>query len=584
MPDYTPNMTLEEQIGQLLMVGFPGTTPTPEIIDLIQNHHVGGIIFFSRNIQSPKQVLELTSSLQHIAKEAGHRHPLLIAIDQENGMVQRLGDDAEGVTQFPGNMALGAIGSEQIAYDIAAATGRELLALGINYNLAPVVDVNNNPANPVIGVRSFGEDPQLVARLAVATVKGYRSTGVITCLKHFPGHGDTAVDSHLSLPTLPFDMERLHSLELVPFRSGIEAGVDSVMIAHIAFPSLTGNADLPATLSPTIVQGLLREQLGFSGVIISDCLEMKAISETVGVGLGAVKALQAGIDVILISHLHPRQRAGINALLTAVQMGEVSQDVVTQAVERVTRLKAQCLSWQTVPDATPLFRRGAIHHAHRRLRDHAYALSTTLVKDEVGLLPLYSVGADSRPSPIDRPVPGFRIHTVGADLSRPSPIDRPVPGFRIEPHEQILIVYPQREIWTQVEDRHYPHEFFVESVQQRHAHTTAMTITPTSTQSEFDAIYQVAHTSALVIMVTVNAYLDAQQVEVMRGLLQTGRPVIGIAVYNPYDLLAFPELPTYLVTYECTIPALASAVQVLFGDTMPKGRLPVSLPELYSLT
>jgi beta-N-acetylhexosaminidase len=578
MPDYTANMTLEEQIGQLLMVGFPGTTPTPEIIDLIQNHHIGGIIFFSRNIQSPRQVLELTSSLQHIAKEAGHRYPLLIAIDQENGMVQRLGDDDDGVTQFPGNMALGAIGSEQIAYDVAAATGRELVALGINYNLAPVVDVNNNPANPVIGVRSFGENPQQVARLAVATVKGYRSTGIITCLKHFPGHGDTAVDSHLSLPTLPFDMQRLQSLELVPFLGGIEAGADSVMIAHIAFPALTGDAALPATLSPAIVRGLLREQLGFSGVIISDCLEMKAISETVGVGLGAVKALQAGVDLILISHLHPRQRAGINALLTAVQMGEVSQDVVNQAVERVMRLKAQRLSWQNVSDATKSIEVSS--EAHRQLRDHAYTLSPTLVKDEANLLPLHTVGADLSCPPLP-------LHTVGADLSCPPPIYRPVPGFRIEPHEQILIVYPQRESWTQVEDRHYPHEFFVESVQQRHAHTTAMKITPTSTTSTYDAIYQAARTSALIIMVTVNAYLDAQQVEVMRGLLPTrptGRPVIGIAVYNPYDLPAFPELPTYLVTYECTKPALASAVQVLFGDIMPKGRLPVSLPGLYSLT
>ena len=560
MSAYPANMTLEEQIGQLLMVGFPGTTPTPEIIDLIQHHHVGGIILFSRNVQSPRQVLELTSSLQRIAKEAGHRYPLLIAIDQENGMVQRLGDDAEGVTQFPGNMALGAIGSEQIAYEVAAATGRELLALGINYNLAPVVDVNNNPANPVIGVRSFGEDPQQVARLAAATVKGYRSTGVITCLKHFPGHGDTAVDSHLSLPTLSFEMHRLDSLELVPFRGGIEAGADSVMIAHIAFPSLTGDANLPATLSPAIVRGLLREQLGFSGVIISDCLEMKAISENVGVGLGAVKALQAGVDLILISHLHPRQRAGINALLTAVQMGEVSQDMVNQAVERVMRLKAQHLSWENVPDATrPVEVRS---EAHRQLRDHAYALSTTMVKDEANLLPLNS---------------------VGADVSRPLPIDRPVPSFRMEPHDQILIVYPQRENWTQVEDRHYPHEFFVESIQHRHAHTIAMPITSTSTRFDYEAIYQSARTSALVIMVTVNAYLDALQVEVMRGLLGTGRPVVGIAVYNPYDLLAFPELPTYLVTYEYTKPALASVVQVLFGDTEPKGRLPVSLPGLYSL-
>src|SRR5579883_3659046 len=197
------NMTLEEQMGQLFMVGFWGTTPSPEIIDMIARYHVGGIILFSRNVQDTQQVLELTGSLQEAARAAGHRFPLLIAIDQENGAVQRLG---RGATQFPGNMALGAIGSEQITRDIAFATGRELRALGLNMNLAPVVDVNNNPANPVIGVRSFGEDPQQVARLANAEIRGYHKAGVATCIKHFPGHGDTTTDSHLSMPVVPYDM------------------------------------------------------------------------------------------------------------------------------------------------------------------------------------------------------------------------------------------------------------------------------------------------------------------------------------------------------------------------------------------
>jgi len=540
MPYYTANMTLEEQVGQLLVVGFPGTTLTPEIIDLIQNHHIGGIIFFSRNIQDAQQVLALTHSLQMIAKKAGHRYPLFIAIDQENGMVQRLGTISSSATQFPGNMALGAIGSEQIAYDVAEATGRELTALGINFNLAPVVDVNNNPANPVIGVRSFGEDPRQVARLAAAAVKGYRKSGVITCLKHFPGHGDTAVDSHLALPTLPYSMERLDALELVPFRSGIAAGADSVMIAHIAFPALTGDATLPATLSPAIVRELLREKLGFTGVIISDCLEMNAVSETFGVGPGAVMALLAGNDLVLISHLYTRQRAGIAAILTAIQKGVLAQDVVRQAVERVLQLKEQRLSWDDLPNiSVPVV---VSSEAHRQLRDSAYALSTTLVRDEAGLLPL-----------------------------------------QLEQAEQLLIVYPQRDNWTQVEDRHYPHEFFVESIRQRHAHTIARSITPALSQDDYEELLRVAHASSVIIVVTVNAYLDAQQVDVMRRLLQCERPLVGIAVYNPYDVLAFPELPTYLVTYECTEPALAAVVHVLFGDSGPQGRLPVSLPGLYAL-
>ncbi|MDQ6659756.1 MAG: glycoside hydrolase family 3 protein, partial [Chloroflexota bacterium] len=480
--------------------------------------------------------------------------------DQENGMVQRLGS---AVTSFPGNMALGAIGSEHLVYDVALATGRELKALGINMNLAPVVDVNNNPANPVIGVRSFGEDPYQVARLTAAAVKGYRKAGVMTSLKHFPGHGDTAVDSHLVLPSIPHTLERLEAIELVPFRSGIEAGADSVMIAHLHIPALMPCQEQAATLSSAVVQELLREKLGFEGVIISDCLEMKAISETVGVGQGAVLALQAGIDLILVSHLYPRQQASIEALLAAVQAGVISRQTVKQAAERVLKLKEQFLNWDDLPTSMKYFPAG-----HQQLRDRAYELSTTLVKNEDGLLPLRMASTS-----------GF----VGADLSRPTQEN----GLRLALTERLLVLFPQRENWTMVEDRHYPSEFFVESIRQRHANTTALPISPSSTFADYEEIFRSGGISdanpKAIIMLTVNAYLDPQQVDLMQSLLQTGVPIIGIAVYNPYDLLAFPELKTYMVTYEYTEAALAAAVRVLFGEISPRGCLPVSLPFLYSI-
>src|SRR5260370_32282042 len=305
MRNYTDGMTLEEQVGQVLMAGFWGSTPSQEIIDLIQHHHVGNIILFSRNVRDTRQVLELTQSLQRIAKEAGHRYPLLIAIDQENGIVQRLG---EAGTILPGNMALGAIGSQEVAYKVALATGNELKALGINMNLAPVVDVNNNPANPVIGVRSFGEDPREVARLAAAAVKGYRAAGVLSDLKHFPGHGDTAVDSHLALPTISSTLEQLEAIELVPFKSGIEAGADSVMMAHISFPALTHQEALPATVSPALVRGLLRSKLGFDGVIISACMEMKAVAQPIGPQRAAFFALHTALALLLLSPTYARPR------------------------------------------------------------------------------------------------------------------------------------------------------------------------------------------------------------------------------------------------------------------------------------
>ncbi len=508
MDKYTNGMTLEEQIGQLLMVGFWGSTPSQEIIDLIQRHHVGNILLFSRNIREARQIFELTQSLQAIAQEAGQRYPLLIAIDQENGLVQRLG---EAVTLFPGNMALGAIGSEKVAYEVALVTGRELKALGINMNLAPVVDVNNNPANPVIGVRSFGEDAQQVARLAAAMVKGYHATGILDCLKHFPGHGDTAVDSHLALPTIPYALEWLEALELVPFRSGIEAGAESVMIAHVSFPALTRQDMLPATLSSAIVQGLLREKLGFNGVILSDCLEMKAISETFGTERAAVMAIQAGIDLVLVSHHYTQQLGSIEAIQAAVQAHELSPQAVQQAAERVLGFKASYLSWN---DISP---------------------STTF--------------------------PALPLH--------------------LKSGERIVVLSPQRNSMSMVEDRYYSDEVLADIIQQYHSPVRRLSIAQGPVEDAYRELLQTSSESDIFIVATVNAHLDErdeQQAEVVRYLVASGRRIIGIAVRNPYDLLAFPQLRTYLVTYEYTRPALTAAVRVIFGERQAQGHLPVSIP------
>ncbi|GAC1565702.1 MAG: beta-N-acetylhexosaminidase [Ktedonobacteraceae bacterium] len=496
MGNYTGGMTQEEQIGQTLMAGFRGYAPSQEIIDLIQRCHVGNIILFSRYVRDARQVLELTQRLQMIAREAGHAHPLLIAIDQENGIVQRLG---EAATIFPGNMALGAIGSEEIASQVALATGRELKALGINMNLAPVVDVNNNLANPVIGVRSFGEDPRLVARLGSAMVKGYYNAGVISCLNHFPGHGDTAVDSHLALPTIPHTLERLEVMEMVPFRSGIEAGAESVMIAHIAFLALSRNELLPATLSPAIIHGLLREKLGFNGVILSDCLEMGAISETFGTQRAAVMALQTGINLVLVSHLYTRQQGSIEAITEAVQTGELSSQTIRLAAERVLSLKARYLSWDDLYAPTDVD-----YEAHARLQDQAYELSTTLAHNEDTLVPLH-----------------------------------PNSG------ERIVIVAPHRNTMTMVEDRYYSDDMLLDIIRKYHADVSLKHVSPAD---DWRSQLQATAASDTFIVATVNAHLDEGQAGVVRFLVSTGRRVIALAVRNPYDLQAFPRLRTYLAT------------------------------------
>ena len=403
-------------------------------------------------------------------------------------------------------------------------------------NLAPVVDVNNNTANPIIGVRSFGENPSLVARLGAAMVKGYRAAGILSCLKHFPGHGDTAVDSHLSLPVIPYTLQRLEALELVPFRSGIEAGAESVMIAHVAFPALAEQDTLPATLSPATVQGLLREQLGFNGIILSDCMEMKAISDTFGTERAAVLALQAGIDLVLVSHHYIQQRESIEAIQAAVQSHELTVQAVQQAAEHMLRLKARYLSWNDVPTTTTV---PAIIgcEKHIQLQNQVYELSTTLVRNEDAILPL-----------------------------------------RLNSDERIVVLSPQRNTMTMVEDRYYSDDLLADILQQYHSPVELVPVAPGPVEDACKMLLQTTSETDIFIIATVNAHLDEQQAELVRCLISFERHIIGIAVRNPYDLQAFPQLRTYLVTYEYTRPALVAAVRALFGERQAQGHLPVSIP------
>lgn len=528
MYQYTTTMTLEEQIGQLVMVGSTGTTVPQELIDLVQYDHVGNVILFSRNILDSQQIHTFTRQLQLAAQTTGQLYPLLIATDQENGMVQRLGDL---VTTLPGNMALGATGAPDLACTIARATGLQLKTLGINMNLAPVADVNNNPDNPVIGIRSFGEDPQRVADFVAAAVRGYRQADVVTSLKHFPGHGDTTTDSHLALPTLPHTLERLQHVELLPFVKGITAGADSIMVAHLYLPMLTRQDTLPASVSPAMVQGLLREQLAFDGVVITDCLEMRAIRNTVGTEQGAVMALQAGCDIVLISHHLTQQQASIAAIKAAAQDGRLSRERIQQAAERVMRLKARMLSWNEALASIP----GTPLVDVSQLQQQAYERSTTLVKNTAGLIPL-----------------------------------------SLSPEQRLLIITAQTDVSPVVDDNvASPAAFFVEQVRQRHPATDHICLSHSSTPAE---ILQKTQEASLILVITANAARDVHQQGLVQRIIQTDRPVIGLAVYNPYDVSAFPQLETYLVTYEYTRPALAAATRVIFGEIPAQGHLPISLP------
>jgi beta-N-acetylhexosaminidase len=319
-----------EQIGQLFMLGFDGTTVPPEWAEVQTRYKPGGMILFARNLERPAQIVELTNSLQ----TRSPHFPLLIAIDQEGGRVSRL---PEGFTIFPPCGTVGACRSEELAYAAASVTAAELRAVGINMNMAPVLDVHSNPENPVIGDRAYGTEPQLVAELGLAAIRGLQGKGVIACGKHFPGHGDTSTDSHKELPVVKASAETLLERELPPFHYAIANGLAALMTAHVLYPAL--DAQRPATLSPAILTGLLRDQWGFEGVLVTDDLEMRAIMDHHGIGEAAVQALLAGADMLLICRDRARAVAAMDAVQEAVEKGTITRDRLEASVNRIMRLK-----------------------------------------------------------------------------------------------------------------------------------------------------------------------------------------------------------------------------------------------------
>ncbi|MFZ5863580.1 MAG: beta-N-acetylhexosaminidase [Nitrospirota bacterium] len=327
-------MNLKEKLAQLIMVGFEGTRPGPSITRLVKTTRVGGVILFRRNVTSPEHVLALTRGLQRLAPKA----PLFVAIDQEGGRVSRL---PPPFTQFPPAATLGARKGVALTYAIGEIMGRELAAVGVNMNMAPVLDVNTNAANPIIGDRAFGDSPMVVEEHGLALMVGLQDQGVIACAKHFPGHGATSADSHLELPEVDVTLRQLERLHLRPFEHAVANRLSALMTAHVRYPSLDARA--PATLSKKILTGLLRRAMGFDGVVITDDLEMKAIADRYDAGPAALKAFEAGADVLLFCLDQDAPRQAIDALAGAVTRGRLSEARIDQSLNRVLRLKEKFL-------------------------------------------------------------------------------------------------------------------------------------------------------------------------------------------------------------------------------------------------
>ncbi|HLW58349.1 MAG TPA: beta-N-acetylhexosaminidase [bacterium] len=372
-------MADRDLVGQLFMVDFDGFAPSEGIERLVTVGGVGGVILFDKNVQDAEQVAALTNALQGVAAAAGCS-PLLVGVDQEGGPVVRLRG-----THFPSAMAFGAAGSEALVAAAAEVTARELRAVGIHLNFAPVLDVNSNPANPVIGVRSYGEDPALVGRLGVRAATAMQAGGVLAAGKHFPGHGDTALDSHLALPAVTHSRARLEAVELRPFREAIRAGVAAVMTAHIVYPAV--DPERPATLSPAVI-AVLRDDLGFAGLVVSDSMRMRAIADHLSPGEAAVRAVLAGVDLILACGPAEAQWEALEAVRAAAAAGRIPATRIAAAAQRVLAAKQRLrLPERALVGAADVrFRVGLPED--RLLADRVARAAATLVRDHRGLLPL----------------------------------------------------------------------------------------------------------------------------------------------------------------------------------------------------
>ena len=515
-----------------LMLAFRGTRVPPWLRRRLAEAPAAGVTLFRHaNVASPAQVRALTAALQAaVARGPGEPLPLLVAADQEGGQLIALGD---GTTPFAGNMALGAAGDAVLAERVGEAIGRELRALGVNVLYAPVLDVATAQANPALGIRSFGDDPAAVAVLGAAFVRGVARAGVAATGKHFPGTGDVATDTHHALGVVDHDRARLEAVELVPFRAAIEAGLRLVMTGHFAVPSLTGSRTLPSTLSSAVMDGLLRGELGFDGVSITDALDMRALAQGPAQVVDVIAAVRAGVDLLLCAPDRPAQRRIEEGLLHAAGRALFDRDALDASARRVAGLR-RWLAGFPQPDLEVV---GCAEH--RALAAELASRSVTLVRDDPGLLPL-------------RPAAGARIAAI-----MPAPRD-------LTPADTSSTVSPGLAAALR---RHHPH---VDEIVTGHPPEAA----------EIEALRGRAASWDVIVVGTLDAHRDAAQAALVEALRATGRPLVTVALRTPYDLAFYPAAPTHLCTYSILWPSLDALADVLFGVAPARGRLPVAIPAI----
>ncbi|MCD7765887.1 MAG: beta-N-acetylhexosaminidase [Lachnospiraceae bacterium] len=535
-------LSLREKIGQCFCVGIPGPDISPEYQKFLNSYKIGNVILFARNIDNNQQAARLCAKLQEeIYGNTGQK--AFIMIDQEGGEIIRLKEDAANI---PGAMALAATGDPENAYLAGRITGRQLKRLGINFDLAPVLDVNCNPANPVIGVRSYGADPKQAAVYGNAMMCGLLKEGVLACGKHFPGHGDTALDSHLALPRVDKPVEELQKTELYPFREAVKAGIPAVMSAHILFPTLEPE-EVPATMSRRILTGLLREEMGFEGLILSDCMEMGAIKEYYGTTEGILRAFEAGVDLVLVSHTREAAEEAIRRLEEAVQKGEIAEEVFDRAAERILSYKEMYLKESYLDDG----RNAADESGWQTDRETAYRLlkkTITAVNVPPAHIPdgLTEKGlVENGHSPKGLPDIGANPVFIGCRAGR----------FSLVGNEDAQsLCFPERMAQL--------------------LGGTGLIISQDPDEAELEKIRELANTHTGMVIGTYNGYMHQGQKDLIRQCADFSVPVIVVALRNPYDLSELPENVIGIAAWEYSPRSLDVVAEFLKERKMPEGKMP----------
>lgn len=523
-------MTLEEKAGQMVFPNVYGIYMSEDSPDyqrlrfLVEEKKVGGLIFFLSNLYD--QVV-LTNKMQRLAKV-----PLLIAADYEHGVSMRI----DGATAFPNTMAIGAADDENLTYELGKITAIEARSIGVHQNYAPVSDVNNNPMNPIINIRSYGESPELVAKHSNAFLKGLQENGMIATAKHFPGHGNTSIDSHLDLPVITSSIEELHKIELYPFKENIKAGVMSIMVGHLAVPSIEGDSGIPASLSKKIITDLLKNQLGFNGLIVTDALNMHGITNYYSTAKATIEAIKAGNDCILFPD-DPVE--SIDAIINAVKTGELEESRLDYSVRKILMAKKWLgLDKNRFVDVDKI---SSIvgRNEHLKVALDISRKSITLLKNENNLLPL----------------------SQNPEIK----------------YAHISIIDSRNE---------NDGEHFRRLIRDKIPQVNSKKILLNSNDEGYRQAIEICEKSDIVILsiyLKVRSYqgtiwLTDKQAALVRSILKLKKPVVMISHGNPYLLSEFPENDAYLNNYGDTKYSEQAVVEALFGEIDIQGKSPVSIP------